>query len=70
MIWYSLTWSLELYQQCIGRIYRQGQKDTGVVQHIITKGTIDEDVMAALEKKDLSQEALLRAVKARIGGTI
>ena len=68
MIWFSTIWSLELYQQCIGRIYRQGQEDTVVIQHIITKGTIDEDVMAALEKKDLSQEELLKAVKARIGG--
>ena len=69
LIWYSMVWSLELYQQTIGRIYRQGQEDTVVVQHIITKGTIDEDILAALEKKDTSQEALLAAVKARIGGT-
>ncbi len=68
LIWYSLVWSLELYQQTIGRIYRQGQEDTVVVQHIITNGTIDEDILAALEKKDTSQEALLAAVRARIGG--
>ena len=68
LIWYSLVWSLELYQQTIGRIYRQGQEDTVVVQHIVTRGTIDEDILAALEKKDTSQEALLAAVKARIGG--
>ena len=68
MIWYSLVWSLELYQQTIGRIYRQGQEDTVVVQHIVTKGTIDEDILAALEKKDTSQEALLAAVRARMGG--
>jgi SNF2 family DNA or RNA helicase len=68
MIWYSMIWSLELYKQTIGRIYRQGQSDTVVIQHLVTKGTIDEDVLKALEKKDLSQEELLRAVKARIGG--
>lgn len=68
MIWYSIVWSLELYQQTIGRIYRQGQEDTVVVQHIVTKDTIDEDILAAIEQKDTSQEALLAAVKARIGG--
>ena len=68
LIWFGLTWSLELYQQCNGRLYRQGQKNTVVIQHIITKGTNDEDVLKALEKKDVSQEALIQAVKAQIGG--
>jgi len=68
MVWYSLTWSLEYYQQCNARLYRQGQKENVTIQHLITKGTIDEDVLAALKKKDCSQEALLSAVKARIGG--
>lgn len=68
LIWFGLTWSLELYQQCNGRLYRQGQKNTVVIQHIITKGTNDEDVLRALEKKDVSQEALIQAVKAQIGG--
>ena len=68
IIWFSMVWSLELYQQTIGRIHRQGQKNTVVVQHLVTKGTIDEDILSALEKKDTSQEALLAAVKARIGG--
>ncbi len=68
LVWFGLTWSLELYQQCNARLLRMGQNDTVSVQHIITKGTIDEDVMRALVLKDCSQEALLTAVKARIGG--
>lgn len=66
LIWFGLTWSLELYQQCNARLWRQGQKQTVTIQHIITKGTIDEDVLKALEAKDCTQEALLLAVKARI----
>jgi SNF2 family DNA or RNA helicase len=66
LIWFSLTWSLELYQQTNARIYRQGQNDTVVIHHIITKGTIDENVMKALDKKDVSQQELLGAVKARL----
>lgn len=65
LIWFGLTWSLELFQQCNARLWRQGQKNTVTVQHIITKGTIDEDVLLVLENKDVTQEALLRAVKAR-----
>lgn len=68
IIWFGLTWSLELYQQLNARLWRQGQKHTVVVEHIITKGTVDEDVIRALEKKDAGQSALIKAVKARIGG--
>ena len=68
LIWFGITWSLELYQQCNARLYRQGQKDTVVIEHIIAKGTIDEDVLKALEKKDFNQNKLIEAVKARIGG--
>jgi len=68
LIWFGLTWSLELYQQCNARLWRQGQKETVVIQHLITKGTIDEDVLLALGKKENTQEALIEAVKARIGG--
>ncbi len=68
LIWFSLTWSLELYQQTNARLYRQGQKDTVSIIHIITKGTIDEDVMKALERKDKTQTALIEAVKANLGG--
>lgn len=68
LVWFSLTWSLELYQQTNARLYRQGQKDTVVIHHLITKNTIDEDIIKSLKRKDKTQEALMRAVKARIGG--
>lgn len=69
-IWFGLNWSLELYQQANARLWRQGQKDTVVIHHIITKGTVDEDVMKALDRKDVGQSALIEAVKVRIGGII
>jgi len=68
IIWFGLTWSLELYQQLNARLWRQGQKNTVVIQHIVTSGTHDEDVMRALENKDMRQSALIAAVRARIGG--
>lgn len=68
LVWFSLTWSLELYQQMNDRLWRQGQKQTVVIHHILTKGTIDEDILKALERKDVSQSALIAAVRARIGG--
>lgn len=68
IVWYGLTWSLELYQQLNARLWRQGQKHTVVIHHIITKGTHDEDVMKALENKDVRQASLIEAVRARIGG--
>jgi SNF2 family DNA or RNA helicase len=68
IIWFGLTWSLELYQQMNARLWRQGQKNTVVVEHIITIGTVDEDVIHALERKEAGQSALIAAVKARIGG--
>lgn len=65
LIWFGLTWSLELYQQTNARLWRQGQKDTTVViHHIITKNTIDERIMSALQKKERAQSALIDAVKA------
>jgi SNF2 family DNA or RNA helicase len=66
LIWFGLTWSLELYQQTNARLWRQGQKDTVVIHHIITRGTIDENVMTALNKKDKTQAALIDAVKAQL----
>jgi len=67
LIWFGLTWSLELYQQTVARLWRQGQtSETVVVQHIITAGTIDEDVMKALASKDMTQNRLIAAVKARV----
>lgn len=71
LIWFGLTWSLELYQQTNARLYRQGQRsDTVIIQHIIAKNTIDEQIIKALKKKDNTQSALINAVKAEIGGTI
>ena len=65
IVWFGLTWSLELYQQTNARLWRQGQRaKTVVVQHIITKGTIDERMMKALSEKDTTQAALIDAVKA------
>jgi SNF2 family DNA or RNA helicase len=66
LVWFGLTWSLELYQQTNARLYRQGQKDTVVIHHIITKDTIDEDVMTALTKKEKTQASLMDAVKAKL----
>ena len=67
LVWFGLTWSLELYQQTVARLWRQGQSSgTVVVQHIVTKGTIDERILKALEVKDTSQAALIDAVKANL----
>lgn len=66
IVWFGLTWSLELYQQANARLYRQGQKNTVVIHHIITKGTVDEKVMTALKNKDIGQASLMEAIKARI----
>lgn len=64
LVWYGLTWSLELYQQTNKRLHRQGQRDTVVIHHIVADGTIDELVLAALHRKDKTQAALIAAVKA------
>jgi len=71
LIWFGLTWSLELYMQTNARLWRQGQKDTVIIHHIVAKGTIDEQVMKALRLKDKTQAALINAVKANLttGGT-
>ena len=67
LIWFGLTWSLELYEQTNARLYRQGQKDrTVVIEHIITKDTIDEQIIKALEEKDKTQSRLIDAVKANL----
>ena len=64
IIWFGLTWSLELYQQTNARLWRQGQTaDTVVIQHIITRGTIDSRILKALSQKDSTQAALINAVK-------
>ena len=70
IIWFGLTWSLELYQQTNARLWRQGQKaDSVVIFHIIASGTIDERIMTALQKKDKTQTALIDAVKADLEAT-
>jgi len=66
LIWFGLTWSLELYQQTNARLWRQGQKHTVVIHHIVCKGTIDEQVMKALQKKEKTQADLIEAVKANL----
>jgi SNF2 family DNA or RNA helicase len=65
LVWFGLTWSLELYQQTVARLWRQGQtEETVVVQHLIAKGTIDERIMEALSQKDDTQSKLIDAIKA------
>ena len=68
LVWFGLTWSLELYQQTNARLWRQGQKNMVIIHHIVTKGTIDEQVLRALKRKDRNQEALIDAVKANLKG--
>lgn len=69
LVWFSLPWSLELYQQTNARLWRQGQSSkTVVIQHIVTEGTIDEDILKALADKDDVQERLIEAVKVQVGG--
>ena len=66
LIWFGLTWSLELYQQTNARLWRQGQNSTVTIHHIVCKNTVDEDVLTALANKDVTQEKLIAAVKARL----
>lgn len=63
IVWFGLTWSLELYQQANARLYRQGQEHSVIVHHIVCEDTIDEQVMAALTEKDATQKSLLDALK-------
>lgn len=65
VVWFGLTWSLELYQQANARLHRQGQKETVIIHHIIARDTVDEDVIKALTNKEVNQNVLLEAVKAR-----
>lgn len=66
VIWFGLNWSLELYQQANKRLHRQGQKEKVIIHHLISIGTRDEDMMAALEQKADAQEYVLQSLKARI----
>lgn len=67
LIWFSLIWSLEMYQQTNARLWRQGQTEVVTAHHIVCKDTVDEDVMKALEHKDMTQQKLIAAVKAAVG---
>ena len=68
LIWFGLTWSLELYQQTNARLWRQGQQSgTVVIRHIVTEGTIDRSILKALQKKEVTQDAVINAVKANLG---
>lgn len=67
IIWFTMPWSLELYQQTNARLWRQGQQsETVVIHHLVAAGTIDEDIMKVLENKDKTQAAMMKAVKARV----
>lgn len=66
IVWFGLTWSLELYQQFNARLYRQGQKERVIIHHLVMQGTHDEDVVKALKQKNKTQESLLNSIKAKI----
>ena len=66
LIWFSMIWSLEMYQQTNARLWRQGQKEVVTVHHIVCRDTVDEDVLKALEHKDTTQQNLIAAVKAHL----
>ena len=66
LIWFSLIWSLEMYQQTNARLWRQGQKEMVTIHHILTRNTVDEDALKALEAKDTTQQNLIAAVKANL----
>lgn len=66
IVWFGLTWSLEYYQQANARLDRQGQKESVIIHHIVTRDTLDEKVIKVLEQKEKGQDALLEAVKAKI----
>lgn len=67
MVWYTLPWSLELYEQANARLYRQGQTRPVRIYHLIAQGTVDEQVLSALQRKAVGQDALLEALKIKIG---
>ncbi|WP_162267471.1 DEAD/DEAH box helicase, partial [Clostridium botulinum] len=66
IVWFGLTWSLELYQQANARLHRQGQKESVIIHHLVSKDTVDEDVIKTLGSKEVNQNVLLEAVKARL----
>ena len=68
IVWYSLPWSLELYQQANARLYRQGQTEAVIINHLIAAGTVDEQVLESLKRKDTGQAALMAALRERREG--
>lgn len=66
VVWFGIPWDLELYQQANARLDRQGQTQSVLIHHLVCKGTVDEDIMQRLERKDMGQQALIEAVKARV----
>lgn len=66
IVWFGLTWSLELYQQANARLHRQGQKESVIIHHLVSKDTVDDDVIKTLGSKEVNQNVLLEAVKARL----
>lgn len=66
IVWFGLTWSLELYQQFNARLYRQGQKQRTIIHHIVASGTEDENVVKALKSKDKMQNNLMNSIKAKL----
>ena len=66
VVWFGLTWSLELYQQANKRLHRPGQSEPVMIHHLVARGTIDEDVMRALKDKSVGQDTMMDAVKARL----
>ncbi len=67
LIWFSMIWSLEMYQQTNARLWRQGQREVVTIHHIVCKDTVDGDVLSALKRKDTTQQNLIAAVKAQLG---
>ena len=66
IVWYGLTWSLELYQQFNARLYRQGQNEHVIIHHLYIKNTHDADIIAALKRKEKKQDELMNSIKAKI----
>lgn len=66
LIWYGLTWSLELYQQANERLNRPGQKNVCRIYHLVLRGTHDERVLRALANKDKGQAAAIEALRLEI----
>ena len=67
IVWFGLTWSLELYQQANARLYRQGQTESVIIHHLITDGTVDQQVLASLQGKTEVQDDLMESLKVKYG---